>query len=767
MDKLEKVNPNNPKANSGAVLLKLHKNLDNDLDFFIFQAIQTLQVQFSKQAPNNPIGHATLTQTSSIIGKRISKLIRREPLPWEMEIRLGDLFIEALYNTEYIDIYYERHMDSFHTITITDKWCSFDDMDYLIQQYGILNTSNMKPKNIYNVFQSFNCISNRQTEQSVIKKWTEEDNPRFVKQINNTWVKSINKLQQTGWRINKRVLEAVLQNESSFLKEEVITDNNAKEMKRKSKNIEYKFIISKAKNLSKLSAFYQYLDADYRGRLYYSEPFLNFQGPDLARGLYKFARSKPMTDEGLRWLAIHTANSMNMSYKINEIPEWCKADYKTHLIKENLETISVDKWTLDDRVRWTNHHMDMLIQAGEELLFIEDAEKEVTLLACCVEWADIQKAQDEDRIHYTSLPISIDGSNNGWQHLGAISKDRHTGNLVGLTHKEIQNDFYVQTAKKLIDITTDEERMEILNAMPMKSIRKGISKRGSMTRAYSAGAVKIAENMYLDCHVEDYTEKYNISEAHCLGFAKDLITAINQVCPGPLETMKYLQDIAKYQIGERKRFRNGQEATKDFNKIYKKLKDLYKKLGNEKSEEDLYQVNNLIKELQEFEFKLVSGKGMKYISWITPSQFPVKYENYVQKSVATKGTISGYTKYNKRGIVNHKAKIDSTFPDMRGFMCGISPNFIHSMDASHMSLVIENWDQDFGAVHDSFSTHACDVDELLEVTKKVFVNMYDKPDFYEEIETNLMPNAAGSDIDKPQLGDLKITEVYESDYFFA
>ena len=546
-----------------------------------------------------------------------------------------------------------------------------------------------------------------------------------------------------------------------------IEDNDAKEMKRRSKNIEYEFISSKAKRLSKLSVFYQYIEADYRGRLYYSEPFLNFQGSDLSRGLFKFARAKQMTEDGKRWLAIHTANSMNMSYNINEIPEWCEGDYKSHLESEGLESISVDKWTLDDRVRWTNTHMDLIIQAGEELVFIDNAEKEISLLACCVEWADIQKAEDENRIHYTSLPIPIDGSNNGWQHLGAISKDRHTGDLVGLTEREIQQDFYVQTAKKLFEITTDEERKAILEAMPMKSIRKGISKRGSMTRAYSAGAAKIAENMYLDCKVEDFHEKYGITEGNCLGFARDLIVAINEVCPGPLETMKYLQDLAKYQIGEYKRFRNGKEAGKEFSELSKKVKEIYEIPKDKKTEEDLIKLNELIKELQEFEVQLVYGKGLKYLSWITPSQFPVFYENYQTKSVATKGSIANYTKYNKQGRVNHKGQIATTNPDVRGFMCGISPNFIHSMDASHMSLVISGWTEDFGAVHDSFSTHACDVDELLFLTKKVFVNMYDKPDFYEELENNIMPNASGSSIDKPTLGNLKITEVYDSDYFFA
>ena len=106
-------------------------------------------------------------------------------------------------------------------------------------------------------------------------------------------------------------------------------------------------------------------------------------------------------------------------------------------------------------------------------------------------------------------------------------------------------------------------------------------------------------------------------------------------------------------------------------------------------------------------------------------------------------------------------------PDVRGFMCGISPNFIHSMDASHMALVIDNWNGDFGAVHDSFSCHACDVEDMLALTKQVFVEMYDVDNFYDYIEDQLITNKEGLDVAQPTLGSLDIGGIYESDYFFA
>ena len=178
-------------------------------------------------------------------------------------------------------------------------------------------------------------------EEPVIKGRTADD----TLDPDATWVKAINKLQRTEWQINKRVLEAMLRDKDDFISFKEIEDNKPKELKRRSKLVEWAFIMRKADHL-KNSSFYQFVEADYRGRLYYSEPFLNFQGSDLARGVLQFARGKPMDDYGLFWLAAHTACSYNQSYGIDEIPEWCEADYRTYLQEEGLESISVDKLSL-------------------------------------------------------------------------------------------------------------------------------------------------------------------------------------------------------------------------------------------------------------------------------------------------------------------------------------------------------------------------------------------------------------------------------------
>ena len=456
-EKIERTNPKNPKSNTGAVLLHMHLGWETKLYDFVGYAFTVLQQQFSKNSSDNPSGTAKLTNTSIIIGSTIGRMIDREPLTKVTEVRLGDLFIEAFKKAELIDLYYPKVRDSSYIISATARWTELADIPEALERMSLRGTSLSRPEKITGMDQMMPTGL-----VSLIKNSDLEIDPTAP------WVVAVGKLQSVGWRINRRVLTALQSNKELFVSDEPDLDNDAREQKRRSKNVEWCFITQKAEKLKDADVFYQYLDTDWRGRFYYIEPFLNFQGSDTARGLLNFARGKPMTDEGLQWLAIHTASVFNMSYGIDEIPKWCSQDYQRHLKKEGLDNISVDKMTLEDRIQWTNEYMDDIIDAGRRSNLSSDAEKPVSFLAACIEWYDYHEATLDNRIHLSHLPIPIDGSNNGWQHLGAISKDQHTGSLVGLIPVEIQKDFYVQTAKQLIDICEDEHLTSILDSMPMK-----------------------------------------------------------------------------------------------------------------------------------------------------------------------------------------------------------------------------------------------------------------------------------------------------------
>ena len=621
-----------------------------------------------------------LTATSAMIGRVVLQEHGVEVQPAkdadfqirldikQIEISLGDLMIEALLNTDYIEI----SMQWPYIITVTTA--------YATEPAALLSHTTDQPIPLITGM-------GRANNRPLIKR------KRMTDPLPGTdipFIRAADKVQGQGWKINKQVLEVLRNNPVlPYYADEDTEDELLREEQAKSKVREYNSIIAKAEQLD--DVFYQYVEFDYRGRMYFNEAFLNYQGSDYARGLMLFDKPRRVTDKGLVWLARHTATSYNQSYSITDIPVWCTADYVSYLKEQGLDSISVDKMTLRDRELWTHWNMKMIVD-NHDLL---NCEKPVSFLACCFEW---RKYHDNPNHFYSALPIPIDGSNNGWQHLAAISKDPEAARLVGLVPTEIQEDFYVKTAKALIDIMPEwfEER-----DMPMKHIRKGISKRGSMTRAYSAGAGKIGENMWLDCRQAGYHDKYGITEKDCMLLAKNLVLAINGVCLGPLRTMKYLQDLATAEL---------------------------------------------------------NAQGKDTIRWRTPAKFMVEFQATAIKKARVRNTIRGFRR------VNHVVQIPIDRPDRRKFMTGISPNFIHSLDAAHMCLVIDRWNGSFGGVHDSFSTHADDVDDLLQLTKEVFIEMYAHDDNYRGIADRILRTNPGITLDS---GPLNINAVEESDYFFC
>lgn len=678
----------NTRGHKGAEYLIKSPHFEARIEEIVAEAIQLLQREFTKTSTTDS-AKCKLTAVSTLIGEMAAAKIdlydrvSKEGLEWWNIVKIGDLILESFLQCGYINIEY-THFDPdermyCYIVTWTDDWPGIDDIDATL---FIRGSTIHKPETL--------SFRNPMTGLPTIKNMYNEK--LFNKLSSKPFFQAGSKLQRTAWKINKRVLDTIIDNRPRF------------DLSNNSKKTEYDLITLKGKALSLYPKFYQYIDYDYRGRIYYTESFLNFQGSDLARGIMLFSKGHKLTQDGMWWLAVHTASSYNKSYDIDSLPDWLEGDYKSYLESEGLKTISVDKMTLEDRVRWTNNNMDLIIECARRNRLCLSCEKPVTFLACCIEWESINNNPD----HICHLPLPIDGSNNGWQHLGAISKDTNTGKLVGLQPVDIQADFYVQTAKELIKLVPDWFKAR--KDMKMKHIRKGISKRGSMTRAYSAGAEKIAINMYEDCKKEGYHTKFNISREDCKMLAKNLITAINTVCPGPLQTMKFLQKIAT-----------------------KKLEE----------------VNQLF--------------------WWTPSGFPVIYQAFQNVKMKTQSTLLGL-KQGPRSFVKHTHLIvrrrkedNKPIADKQRYASGISPNFIHSMDASHMALVIYDWEHDFGAVHDSFSTHPNHVEDLLQLTKERFVRMYNHDNFFNKIEKTFKVTMP----EQPKLGELNIMEVYDSDYFFA
>lgn len=728
-ERVSKVVPNSDKIyNEGARLLAHYPTWEYEIERFINESWDTLLRYCIRNKNATHSASVKLTFCSDLIGKRIARAIGADETDIKTTLSLGDLLLETFLQDGLIDIFREYEGRK---------------APYMVR---IVNMDDdIKPTLIGTSFEPLLPITglySTLTKDPFIKGWT-NSKLFYEYYLDKPFVKALETLRQQAWQLNTAVLSAMKEVPPPEILELVDSDGVIREynihhenldlpkkllhtdgttflgkrdpklQRMLSKYFEYSQVIKKA-DLIGNKTFYQEVSCDYRGRVYYSESFLEFQGSDLARSLFLFKDKKVVTERGYYWLSVHAASCFNQSYTIEELQniDWFTTDYIKYLEEEGLDTISVDKMTLDDRALWTKKNLEFVINTARSKTIYKDAEKPYSFLAVALEIAAYHKSKILRQEYMSGFPVPIDGSNNGWQHLAAMSKDKQAGTLVSLVPTPIQKDFYVAVAKDLIKLMPDwfEEKN-----MPMKHIRKGIAKRGSMTRAYSAGKQRIAKNMYDDCHVEGFTVKYGITEDDCNKLATNLIQAINSVCAGPLKTTKFLQKIAEHNL----------------------------------------------------------NTGRNQITWHTPSGFPVIYKAYLQHERKQRGTIKGITG-NKDGRVMHVIKVDvlnkdtgERVPCRRSYASGISPNVVHSYDASHMANTIVAFNSSFAAVHDSFSTHASEIDFLQEVTKQMFIAQYDVENFFTVLKESLILEPNEFTYPEPELGSLNLSEVEYSEYFFC
>lgn len=100
---------------------------------------------------------------------------------------------------------------------------------------------------------------------------------------------------------------------------------------------------------------------------------------------------------------------------------------------------------------------------------------------------------------------------------------------------------------------------------------------------------------------------------------------------------------------------------------------------------------------------------------------------------------------------------------------GLPPNYVHSLDACHLMQAAIRCREEgitLGATHDSYKTHACDVDRLGVLLREEFVELYgDNP--LERFRREVMERTGLTLPEIPERGTLDIRQVMDAPYFFA
>lgn len=147
----------------------------------------------------------------------------------------------------------------------------------------------------------------------------------------------------------------------------------------------------------------------------------------------------------------------------------------------------------------------------------------------------------------------------------------------------------------------------------------------------------------------------------------------------------------------------------------------------------------------------------KRMEWTTPIGFKVQhdYQDYTEHEVKLRSC-------NTTHAIVREFNEDTKPLQMAS---AISPNFVHALDATHLSMTVERMRGSrlhMAAIHDSFGTHPSDVDTLHVHVRDSFIDLYGNhnvmADFLWEVE------GIG---EVPMRGTLDLREVANSEFFFC
>lgn len=422
--------------------------------------------------------------------------------------------------------------------------------------------------------------------------------------------------------------------------------------------------LNQARKFKDFEKIYFPYNLDFRGRAYPVPPHLSNVGSDLCRGMLTFADGKPLGKRGLYWLKVHLANFAGK-----------------------------DKVSFDDRANYVDENIENIRESAENPFLGNkwwmELDDPFQGLATCRE---IVRAIDSGNpeTYVCSLPVHMDGSCNGLQHYAAIGRDAVGGKAVNLLESDGPEDVYVGVMHEVIRRVRDEAALDIvfdkdndgaLDKKQMKArknneaaklidglIDRGVVKRTVMTSVY--GVTYIGARQQIQEKIEEKLKGkgYDIDEIE-----REVFNAAGYVATVTMEVMGDLFTGAK--------------KTKTW------LSDCA---------------------------RLISQQGHP-VAWISPIGVPA-VQPYRQRRPRTIVTVmQSVTVVDESDDLQvHKSRQCTAFP----------PNYIHSLDSSHMLMTALEMDRRglaFSAVHDSFWTHPCDIDEMNEGLRDCFIELYSQP----------------------------------------
>ena len=376
-------------------------------------------------------------------------------------------------------------------------------------------------------------------------------------------------------------------------------------------------------------------------------------------------------------------------------------------------TFGDDKLPMSERWAWAKaHEKDILMVAKDPYAntWWFEADEPFKFLAFCFEWSDyVASGYSSEFISY--LPVPLDGSCSGIQHFSALLLDERGALATNVINgdEDKPSDIYAEVAKEVSKAVEIDAANGVLEAKPLVGkVDRSVTKRNTMTTPYGVSRDGMKEQLLTELNPKDYTFVDTSFARMCVYLADRNREGIEKVVVASKDAMAFLKDMAR-----------------------------------------------------------VANKEDKAIFWTTPSGFLVR-QRYLKFASKRVDTFWGGTRI-RLNVGEETSKIDHTKT-----VNGQSPNYVHSMDASHLVLTVDacldKGVENFGMIHDSFATHAGNTDKLRDTLREEFVKMYSENQlarFRDEIASQLSPKNAKKLPEIPKQGNLDITKVLNSTYFFS
>ena len=364
-----------------------------------------------------------------------------------------------------------------------------------------------------------------------------------------------------------------------------------------------------------------------------------------------------------------------------------------------------DKVSFGDRVKWTADNTSDILRCAKDPYLNRwwlEADDPWQFLRWSHEWAGVQKHGTKFCSH---LPISIDQTCSGLQHYAALLRDPVSGSSTNLLPSDLPNDIYSDVAaavtKKLKENSTEK-----FAALWLKfGVDRSVLKRIVMTTPY--GSKKYSHRTFI-------VDVINEKKEHPFGdrvpeasqwLANVTWDTIGEVVVAARSGMNWLRDVARAIV-----------------------------------------------------------KNGTAIKWTTPIGFPVEQNYEAMKSRQIRLSLGDGSSCKS----TLKVPVKNRVPDVIRQINGIAPNVIHALDATVLLLSMvkakELGINDIGVVHDSFSSHACNVQKLGRIIRESFLEVY-QTDVLSNLHDQFQEQSDKPIPSLPSYGNLDITKVLHSKYF--